>query len=165
MQLKEQNGCVLSRAWVGARRDREPKLPWSHDTWAEPWKRSRSCPGRCGQFSICRISGSRISPYRIARGSWGWGTLGQIFHTGISENPRKKLASQSCSVELLVNATSHSHTHTHTHAHTHTHTHAHAHTHTHYHLPRKQRTLWEKLGEVTVYFLVCWCQAWGSTAA
>ena len=49
----------------------------------------------------------RRSSYRITRESWSWGMLSPTVHTRISENPQEKSTSQSCSVELLVNAASH----------------------------------------------------------
>lgn len=89
---------------------REPEFPWNHDTWAESWKTSRSCPGRWGQLSICRISSSRTSLYWITRRGRGWGMLGRMSHTRNSEDSRRNLASQCCSVEL-INKISHTHTH------------------------------------------------------
>lgn len=48
-------------------------------------------------------------PLPITRRSKGWGMLGQMFHTGICDNPGRNLASQCCPVELSVDTTSHTH--------------------------------------------------------
>lgn len=49
----------------------------------------------------------RRSSYRITKESWSWGMSSPTVHTWFSENPQEKPTSQSCSVELLVNAASH----------------------------------------------------------